>query len=798
MFDQKIQNWFLKRGWKPHDYQLELFKKISKLNSALIVAPTGGGKTLAGFLPSINNMIVNPKPGLHTLYISPLKALANDIERNLSKPIFEMGLNIKIETRTGDTKQKIKIGQKYNPPHFLMTTPESFMLMLSWENATSFFENLNFLIIDEIHSIVDNKRGDLLSLGISRLCQINKNIKKIGLSATVSDPKLILNWLKSGDNSSLAYIIKKEKKLANEIKIISTKKQIPWSGHSGVYALSEILNIISKNKTTIVFVNTRAQSELLFQEIWKINENNLSIALHHGSLSSEQRTKVEKEMSNGNLRAVISTSSLDLGIDWNNVDHIINIGAPKGVNRLIQRIGRSGHSFNQVSKASLIPTNKFEVIECNAAINLIKSNKLDRMDLPLGALEVLAQFLVGLTLSEPLEPKSTFKMVVKAFPYRKLTEEEFNEALDFVSTGGYSLKSYGKFHQIIKGVDGMYRPSSNKLKTIWRMNVGTIVESVNIKVKLKNGKYLGNIEEYFAQSLLKGDTFIFAGMLLEFNNIEKNTLIVKAKKFGEAKIPSFVGGRLPISTALADEVRKIFDDIPFWVKFDTEVRNWLEKQSNVSNIPKRDNLLIEIFKRGNRYYLVAYCFEGRKAHQTLGTLITKRMERFKLNPMGFVANDYAIAIWSKECPKEIYELFSLDILGDDLEEWLEETSILKRSFRIISTIAGLINQNLIGNDVSKKQMTVNSDLIYDVLKRHQPDHFLLKATRQDAAKGLTDIGRLGELLKNINKKIEVRYLNKASPLSIPILLEIGKESIHGEAEEELLEELEEELSVLKN
>ena len=234
------------------------------------------------------------------------------------------------------------------------------------------------------------------------------------------------------------------------------------------------------------------------------------------------------------------------------------------------------------------------------------------------------------------------------------------------------------------------------------------------------------------------------------------------------------------------------------VKFDTEVRNWLEKQSSVSNIPKRDNLLIEIFKRGNRYYLVAYCFEGRKAHQTLGTLITKRMERFKLNPMGFVANDYAIAIWSKKCPKKIYELFSLDILGDDLEEWLEETSILKRSFRIISTIAGLINQNLIGNDVSKKQMTVNSDLIYDVLKRHQPDHFLLKATRQDAAKGLTDIGRLGELLKNINKKIEVRYLNKASPLSIPILLEIGKESIHGEAEEELLEELEEELSVLKN
>ena len=799
MFNQKIQDWFIKNKWEPHSYQLELFKKIDEINNALILAPTGSGKTLAGFLPSINEMIVNPKQGLNTLYISPLKALANDIERNLSKPIKEMGLNIRLETRTGDTKQSKKNNQKNDPPNFLMTTPESFILMLSWESASIFFQNLRYLIIDEIHTLVNDKRGDLLSLGISRLCHINKKIKKIGLSATVSEPNLILNWLNSGNQPNVkSSIIKQEWLLNPEIKLPKTKKQIPWSGHSGIFALDEILKIITENKTTIVFVNTRAQSEILFQEIWRINENNLPIALHHGSLSKEQRLKVEIEMSKGRLRAVISTSSLDLGIDWSNVDHIINIGAPKGVNRLIQRIGRSGHSYNKISKASLIPTNKFELLECHAALNLIKNYHLDTMKLSSGALEVLAQFLVGLSISEPLDPNIVFKVIKKAFPYRCITLEEFSEALEFVSTGGYSLKGYGKFHQIVKGIDGKYRPVNSMLKTIWRMNVGTIVEAINIRVKLKSGRYLGNIEEYFSQSLSKGDTFIFGGMLLEFYNLEKNTLVVIPKYSGEPKIPSFVGGRLPISETLADEVRKILETEGNWKNFDNEINNWLKRQINVSGIPKRESLFIEIFKRGNRYYSVAYCFEGRKAHQTLGMLITKRMERLSLSPIGFVANDYAIAIWSKKCPKNLEVIFNLDILGDDLEEWLEETSILKRSFRMIAIISGLINQNIIGDDINKKQMTINSDLIYDVLRRHQPDHFLLKATRQDAAKGLTDISRLSNMLKKFNNKIDVKYLDRASPLAIPILLEIGKETVHGEVEEELLVELEKELSEIRD
>jgi len=365
--------------------------------------------------------------------------------------------------------------------------------------------------------------------------------------------------------------------------------------------------------------------------------------------------------------------------------------------------------------------------------------------------------------------------------------------LDFVSTGGYSLSEYGKFHQIVKGIDGKYRPSNKILKTLWRMNVGTIVEAVNIKVKLKGGKLLGNVEEYFAQSLSKGDTFIFSGRMLEFLKLEKNSLIVTPSNKSEPKVPSFIGGRLPISSTLAEEVRIILENKNSWNILGSEACFWLNKQLNDSIIPQKDKLLIEIFKRGNRYYTVAYCFEGRKAHQTLGMLLTKRMERQKLKPIGFVANDYAIAIWSKNCPEDINNLFNLDILGDDLEEWLEETSILKRSFRSIAVIAGLINQNIIGADINQRQMTINSDLIYDVLKRHQPDHFLLKATRIDAAKGLTDISRLNNMLKKFEGKIEVKFINKATPLAVPILLEIGKETIHGEVEDLLLEELEAEL-----
>ena len=789
-----ISNWFSSKGWTPHKYQVELLEKAIANQACLLIAPTGGGKTLAGFLPSLCDLIISPQKKLHTLYISPLKALSYDVKKNLEIPISEMNLKITVDTRTGDTKNSKKQNQKLNPPNLLMTTPESFALMLSWENSEEFFKDLKYFIVDEIHSIAGTKRGDLLSLGITKLSNISKKMCKIGLSATVQKPETVMNWLNGKNVKKLnTLILEIENNNPPEIIIPNIKNRIPWSGHSGTYAIKKILELISRHKTSIVFVNTRAQAEVLFQELWRINENKLKIALHHGSLSKDQRNATENLMSVGKLNAVVATSSLDLGIDWGSVDHVIQLGAPKGVSRLIQRVGRSCHQFNIKSKATLIPTNRFEMLECHAALNLIKNEVLDENIILNGALEVLAQYIVGLAISSPLDPVSVFKEIKSSFPYRNITKKQFDEVLNFVSTGGYSLQNYEKFQQLVKGVDGKYRPANKQIITLWRMNVGTIVESVSIKVNLLNGKYLGNIEEYFVQGLTLGDTFIFAGRLLKFHSLKNDTLRVTNSFNKDPKIPSYQGGKLPLSSTLANEVKNILNNKPFWSSLDQDVEFWLNKQEEISSIPDTKNLLVETFPRGKKYYLVAYSFEGRNAHQTLGMLITRKMERLNLEPLGFVATDYAIAIWLNKKPLKIEDFFSKEILGGELDEWMEETTILKRSFRSIATIAGIINQNVIGSQQNRKHMSVNSDLIYDVLKRHQPNHFLLKATYEDAAKGLTDIKRLSRMLIKFENKIEVKTLEKISPFAVPIMLEIGRESIKGKTDDYLLKELENEM-----
>ena len=791
---KKISNWFGTKGWIPHKYQVELLNNVSPGKTCLLIAPTGGGKTLASFLPSLSELITSPNKGLHTLYISPLKALSYDVKKNLEIPISEMNLPILIDTRTGDTNQTVKKNQQYSPPNFLMTTPESLALMLSWKDSEKYFENLKYLIVDEIHAIAGTKRGDLLCLGITRLSSLSINICKIGLSATIQKPNEYMNWLKSGSLKDVkSSIIQSDEYNLPDINIPLIPNRIPWSGHSGKYAIKNIMELISLNQTTIIFVNTRAQAEIIFQELWMINNDKFKIALHHGSLSKEQRKGVENLMSRGGLKAVVATSSLDLGIDWEHVDHVIQLGAPKGVSRLIQRVGRSGHKLNILSKASLIPTNRFEMLECHAAVNLIKTRHLDEIIFLDGALEVLAQHIVGLAISKPLDPIYSFNEIKRAFPFRKISKEIFNEILDFISTGGYSLKNYKQFHQLVKGIDGKYRPVSKRINTIWRMNVGTIVESLTIKVTLLNGKHLGNIEEYFVQGLSLGDSFLFAGRILEYHSFKSNTLKV-INGFGkEPKIPAYMGGKLPLSTTLAEEVQQIIQNKSFWPRLNSDVEFWLKAQEKKSILPRKNYLLVEIFPRQKKFYLVAYCFEGRNAHQTLAILISRKMEKLGIEPLGFVATDYAIAIWSNKDPFEIESLFDKNILESDLDEWMEKTNILKRSFRSIATIAGLINRNYIGSQHTGKQMSINSDLIYDVLKRHQPDHFLLKATLQDATKGITDIKRLGKMLKKFETKLDIKKLNKISPLAIPIMLEIGKVNLKGQNEDSLLEELESEM-----
>ena len=799
-----FQKWFDDKGWQPHSHQLDIIHNWQAHKSTLLIAPTGAGKTLSGFLPSLIDLSQRDFDGIHTLYISPLKALAADIARNLTEPVAEMGLSVRIETRTGDTSQSQRNRQRTTPPHILLTTPESLELMLGWPEAEQIFGNLKTIIIDEIHALAGTKRGDLLSLSLAKMRYIcatyqskhqNKAqtsyLRAVGLSATVANPAPFAALLSPHPDEIT--ILQPPLTKEFDISLLTTKADSPWAGHSAHYALPEIYHLLKTHQKTLLFVNTRAQAELLFQALWLANDDNLRIGLHHGSLDASQRRKVEAFMAEGKLDAVVATSSLDLGIDWADIDLVIQIGAPKGVSRLVQRIGRAGHRLDRASKAVLVPASRFEVLEVMAALHCVTNMKLDDSITYDGALDVLAQHIVGCAVSAPFDADTLYETIITAPPYATLSRDLFDDVLDFVATGGYALSHYEQFQRLVKGIDGLWRITSPQVAQRWRMNIGTIVETVTVKVRLKSGPVLGEIEEYFVQSLVSGDHFIFAGRMLEYVGMKGNMVQAIVSTAKEPKVPAYAGGRLPLSQNLADHVRALIHDEDVMRQLPDDVRFWLSLQKQRSGLPSSERLLVESFKRGQKYYLVAYCFEGRNAHQTLGMLLTRRMERLGFGPLGFVATDYAVAIWSVHPVTSPDHLFQADLLGDDLEEWMAESTMLKRSFRQVATIAGLIEKRLPGHEKTGKQMTVNSDLIYDVLRRHQPDHLLLRATAQDAARGLTDIHRLSLMLQRFEGKIDFWQLDRISPLAVPLMLEVGRESVTASGVTDMLAELEDEL-----
>jgi len=774
----------------------------------LLVAPTGGGKTLAGFLPSLIELAGAPahRPKrLHTLYISPLKALAVDVARNLETPVAEMRLPIRIETRTGDTPPGRRQRQKYSPPDFLLTTPEQFALLLASREAPRLFETVKAVVLDELHAIHNSKRGDLLSLDLARLQALAPGHRRIGLSATVADPAPLWRFLvpqpQSGEAKSQLVIAAGGAK--PEIAILASDAHVPWSGHLARHAMAEVMNAIRASRTALVFVNTRAQAERTFQELWRVNDGNLPIALHHGSLAPQQRRKVEAAMAKGALRAVVCTSTLDLGIDWGAVDRVICVGAPKGAARLVQRIGRANHRLDEPSRALLVPANRFEVLECEAARDAVMAGELDGERLKHGGLDVLAQHILGVACAAPFDADRLYREIKTASPYAHLSREDFDKALDFVATGGYALKRYDRYARLRKTPEGLWRVAHPRIAQAYRLNAGVIIEEPMLDIRLQSkgrpvgagGRVLGRMEEYFLEGLVNGDTFVFAGEVLRFEGIRDNAAFVTKTHDPEAHIPSYMGGKFPLSTFLAMRVREMLADPGHWGALPHPVGEWLRIQQLRSVIPEAGQLLVECFPRGTKHYLVCYPFEGRLAHQTLGMLLTRRLERLRLKPLGFVANEYALAIWglSGMSGADMDALFSEDMLGDDLDAWLAESALYKRTFRNCAIIAGLINRRAPGEEKTGRQVTFSSDLIYDVLREYEPDHILLRATHEDAGTGLLDVARLGEMLARVKGRIVLKGLERVSPLAVPALLEISKEMVAGEAREDILREAEDDL-----
>jgi len=822
--------WFAQRGWSPRAHQLALLEKARADRSALLIAPTGAGKTLAGFLPTLvelsNKSSAVSSTGrdvqrtgcLHTLYISPLKALAVDIARNLEAPIAEMKLPIKVETRTGDTPTSRRARQRKYPPDILLTTPEQLALLLSSDDAPFLFSLLKRVVLDELHALVTSKRGDLLSLGLARLWKLAPEMRAIGLSATVAEPESLARFLVPqpiGVNVG-ADIVVAGGAVEPVVEMLDSKERLPWAGHSARHALGEIYDLIKANKTTLVFVNTRSQAEMLFQDLWRVNDDNLAIALHHGSLDVGQRRKVEDAMTAGKLRGVVCTSSLDLGIDWGDVDLVVNVGAPKGSSRLMQRIGRANHRLDAASRAVLVPANRFEVLECRAAIDAVAENAQDTQPLRTGALDVLAQHVLGCACGAPFMADDLYDEVRSAAPYSELSRIDFDDTVDFVANGGYALKTYERFARIKQDKSGKWRVTNQKVRQMYRMNIGTIVEESMLKVRLvrarggakgstgaiaRGGRMLGQIEEYFVENLVLGDTFVFGGEVVRYEALVEDQVYVSRSNDVDPKVPSYMGGKFPLSTYLAERVRKLLDNKRAWKGLPDQVREWLSLQAHVSHVPGVRELVVETFPRANKFYLVCYPFEGRLAHQTLGMLLTRRLERARARPLGFVANEYALAVWGlgdvshmiKQSRLDLAALFDPDMLGDDLEAWLAESALMKRTFRTCAVISGLIHTRFTDAEKSRRQVLFSTDLIYDVLRKHQPDHLLLRAARADAATGLLDLRRLSDMLTRIHGHIVYRELDRVSPLAVPVMLEIGREQVFGEASDALLAEAAEEL-----
>lgn len=794
----EIDAWFAGRGWRVRRHQAEMLQADDAGKHALLVADTGAGKTLAGFLPTLAAFTPSrlggaPVPeGLHTLYVSPLKALAHDVQRNLLTPITEMGLPITVETRSGDTSSDKKARQRTKPPHVLLTTPESLSLLLSYPESAQLFSTLQRVVIDEVHAFATSKRGDLLALALTRLQALAPGLRRAALSATLADPESFRAWLAPwGDLDSTA-LVEGEAGAPAEVEILlpDDGQRVPWGGHAAAWALPQLYEAIRRNRTTLVFTNTRFLAEYIFQLLWDANEDKLPIGIHHGSLSKEARRKVEGAMARGELRALVCTASLDLGVDWGDIDMVVQMGAPKGSSRLLQRIGRANHRLDQPSRALLVPGNRFEFLEAMAARDAVDEGQRDGEDFRPGGLDVLAQHVMAMACAGPFHEGELLAEVRSSLAYAWIDEVGWERVLQFVATGGYSLRAYDRFQRIVRLKDGTWRLTHPQQAARHRLNAGIIVDSEMLEVRFRNGRSLGKVEESFGAGLKPGDTFRFAGMDLEVEGVRDLELIVRGAK-SAGQIPSYNGARMPLTTHLSGRVQAMLADRAGWGRFPDDVREWLEVQDWRSRLPAPGELLVENFPHGARAYTVYYTFEGWNANQSLGMLITRRMEEAGLGPLGFVANDYALGVWGLRPVRDPAPLLSPDILTHEFVEWVQNSYLLRRAFREVAVISGLVERQQPGARKSGRQVTFSTDLIYDVLRKHEPDHLLIEAAWADARARMTDVGRLGALLDRAAAELVHMELERVTPLAVPLMVMIGRESVPaGAADDELVLEAE--------
>lgn len=786
---QIIKKWMDEKDREPFGFQSETWFKFSNNNSGMVIAPTGFGKTFSVFLAVVIDYMNHPenyKSGMKLLWITPLRALAKDIAKAMSEALEEIGLDWEVAVRNGDTSTKDRAKQTKKMPDILIITPESLHLLIAQKQHQKFFKSLQCIVVDEWHELLSSKRGVMTELAVSRIFSYQKKLRIWGITATIGNLEEAMNVL-------IPYDIKKTKVVAKEKKKIEIKsvfpddvEVLPWAGHLGTKLADKIIPIILESQTTLVFTNTRSQAEMWYQVLLNTHPDFAGqIAIHHSSVDKDIRIWIEENLSSGYLKAVISTSSLDLGVDFKPVDTVIQIGSSKGIARFLQRAGRSGHSPFETSKIYFVPTHSLELIEVAALKEAVKQNKIEPREPLVLCYDVLLQFVLTLAVGDGFDEKQTYKQITSTNAFRNLSPEEWNWILTFITVGG-KLKNYEEYHKVVIE-NGLYKVTSRRIAMLHRMNIGAIVSDSMLKVKFFSGGYVGMIEEYFISKLKKNDKFILAGRVLEVSHVKEMTVYVR-NSTGKGIVPSYLGGRLPMSSYLSVFLRQKLSESLDAKSSEKELQflhPLLVSQQENSHIPSENEFLVERIKTREGHHLFIYPFEGRLIHEVMSALIAYRISRISPISFSIAMNDYGFELFSKlEIPlteENIHEILSKENLIRDVMASVNSTEMARRKFRDIAVISGMVIRTYPGQQKNNKNLQSSSGLIFNVLEDFDPENLLLKQAYSEVFFQQIDEARLVEAFKRIHEsEIIIKNSNTFTPLSFPIKVDSLRQSLSSE------------------
>ena len=778
---QIIQNWMEEKGHTPFSFQSQTWERYHNNFSGMVVAPTGFGKTFSVFLAVVIDYLNHPnkyKKGLKLIWISPLRSLAKDLAKAMSIAVEEIGLDWEVAVRNGDTPTNIRRKQERLMPDVLLTTPETLHLLFSQKKNSKWFKNVKCIAVDEWHELLGSKRGVLTEIAIARIRDLSPKTAIWGISATIGNLEEAKDVLIPYQELKTTMIRAKEKKKIQITSLLPDKvEELSWAGHLGKQMSSKIIPIIYENTTTLIFTNTRNQSELWYQILIEEEPDLIGqIAIHHGSIDKVQRNFIEDAISNGMLKAVVCTSSLDLGVDFKPVDCVIQIGSAKGIARFMQRAGRSGHSPFETSKMYAVPTHSLQLIEVAAVKEAVKQNEIEARQLYVLTYDILVQFLVTLAVGEGFKAEETYNFIKQIHAFHYITKEEFDWCIHFITHGGNTLKSYEEFHKVILDDDGFYRVKSRRIAMMHRMNIGVIVSEVMLFVKFFSGGYIGMVEEYFVSKLKKGDAFVLGGRVVEMQQIKDMTVLVKRSKNKKAITPSWNGGRLPLTSYLTHFLRLKLSDALTPNNREKELKflhPLLKRQENNSHIPKHDEFLIEMIETKEGYHLFVYPFEGRLVHEIMASLIAFRISQIKKLTFTIAMNDYGFELLSdQEIPlteTNMKAIFSKENLIKDVTASINASEMASRKFRDIAVVAGLVIQTQPGKRKTNKSLQSSSGLIFRVLNEYDPSNLLLKQAYNEVFDYELEKVRLQAAFKRISKsKIILKKAKNFTPLSFPL------------------------------